>query len=49
MFTPKTEEDSVSKREIDEAKGQIKNILQKKIDSGEMNIQDILAIPEVDE
>jgi len=49
MFTPKTEEDDVSKREIDEAKGQIKSILQKKIDSGEMNIEDILAIPEVDE
>ena len=46
MFTPKTEEDSVSKREIDEAKGQIKNILQKKIDSGELNIDDVLAVEE---
>ena len=49
MFTPKTEEDNVSKREIDEAKAQIKNILQKKIDSGDLNIEDILATPEVDE
>ena len=49
MFTPKTEEDNVSKREIDEAKGQIKSILQKKIDAGEMNIEDVLATPEVEE
>jgi flagellar motor switch protein FliG len=49
MFTPKTEEDNVSKREIDEAKGQIKSILQKKIDAGEMNIEDVLAAPEVEE
>ena len=49
MFTPKTDEDNVSKREIDEAKAQIKNILQKKIDSGELNIEDILASPEVEE
>ena len=49
MFTPKTEEDKVSKREIDEAKGKIKSILQKKIDSGEMNIEDVLAVPEVEE
>ncbi len=48
MFTPKTEEDKVSKREIDEAKGKIKSILQKKIDSGEMNIEDVLAVPEVE-
>ena len=49
MFTPKTEEDNVSKREIDEAKGQIKSILQKKIDAGEINIEDVLAAPEVEE
>ncbi|SVB88134.1 uncharacterized protein METZ01_LOCUS240988 [marine metagenome] len=49
MFTPKTEEDKVSKREIDEAKSQIKNILQKKINAGEMNIEDVLAVPEVEE
>ncbi len=49
MFTPKTEEDNVSKREIEEAKGQIKSILQKKIDSGEMKIEDVLATPEVEE
>ena len=49
MFTPKTEEDNVSKREIDEAKGQIKSILQKKIDAGDMNIEDVLAAPEVEE
>jgi len=49
MFTPKTEEDNISDREIEEAKGQIKGILQKKIDSGEMNIEDILASPEIEE
>ena len=49
MITPKTEEDSVSKREIDEAKGIIKDCLQKKIESGELNIEDLLAIPEVEE
>ena len=49
MFTPKTEEDSVTKREIDEAKGIIKNLLQKKITSSEINIEDLLAAPEVEE
>ena len=49
MFTPKTEEDSVTKREIDEAKGKIKDCLQKKITSGEINIEDLLAAPEVEE
>ena len=49
MFTPKTEEDSVSKREIDEAKGKIKDCLQKKIESGEVSIEDLLAAPEVEE
>ena len=43
MFTPKTEEDSLSKREIDKAKGIIKDCLQKKIESGEVNIEDVLA------
>ena len=47
MFTPKTEEDSVTKREIDEAKGIIKNLLQKKISSSEINIEDIFATPDV--
>ena len=47
MFTPKTEEDSVSKREIDE--GEIKDCLQKKIESGEVSIEDLLAAPEVEE
>ena len=49
MFTPKTEEDSVTKREIDEAKGIIKNLLQKKITSGELNIEDVLVASEVGE
>ena len=49
MFTPKTEDDKVSKREIDEAKAQIKNILQKKISAGEINIEDVLAAPEVED
>ena len=48
MFTPKTVEDNVSKREIDEAKGEIKDQLQKKIDSGDLNIEDVLAAPEVE-
>ena len=49
MFTPKTEEDNVSKREIDEAKAQIKSILQKKISVGDINIEDVLAAPEVED
>jgi len=49
MFTPKTEEDSLSKREIDKAKGIIKDCLQKKIESGEVNIEDVLATLEVEE
>ena len=48
MFTPKTAEDNVSKREIDKAKGEIKDQLQKKIDSGDLNIEDVLAALEVD-
>ncbi|RMZ49569.1 hypothetical protein EB821_01545 [Candidatus Marinimicrobia bacterium PRS2] len=46
MFTPKTAEDNVSKREIDKAKGEIKDQLQKKFDSGNLNIEDVLAAPE---
>ena len=49
MFTPKTADDNVSKREIDESKGKIKDQLQKKIDSGDINIDDVLATPEVEE
>ena len=48
MFTPKTADDNVSKREIDEAKGKIKDQLQKKIGSGDINIEDVLATPEVE-
>lgn len=48
MFTPKTAEDNVSKREIDKAKGEIKDQLQKKFDSGDLNIEDVLAAPEVE-
>ena len=44
MFTPVGEEESLPKREIDEAKGIIKGFLQTKIDAGEMNIEDILAV-----
>ena len=47
MFTPKTAEDNVAKREIDEAKAKIKDQLQKKIESGDINIEDVLAVPEV--
>ena len=49
MFTPKTEEDNVAKREIDEAKAKIKDLLQAKIESGDINIEDVLAAPEVEE
>ena len=49
MFTPKTADDNVSKREIDESKGKIKSQLQKKIDSGDINIDDVLAAPEVED
>jgi len=49
MFTPKQPDDNVSKREIDESKGKIKTQLQKKIDSGDINIDDVLAAPEVEE
>jgi flagellar motor switch protein FliG len=49
MFTPKKEEDNVSKRDIDEAKAKIKDQLQKKIESGDLNIEDVLATPEVEE
>jgi len=48
MFTPKNADDNVSKREIDEAKGKIKDQLQKKIGSGDINIEDVLATPEVE-
>ncbi len=48
MFTPKTEEDNVSKRDIDEAKAKIKDQLQKKNESGDLNIEDVLAVPEVE-
>jgi len=43
MFTPIGEEESLSKHETDEAKGKIKDLLQTKIDSGEINIDDILV------
>ena len=49
MFTPKTAEDNVAKREIVEAKAKIKDQLQKKIESGDINIEDVLAAPEVEE
>jgi len=48
MFTPKKEEDNVSKRDIDEAKAKIKDQLQKKIESGDLNIEDVLATPDVE-
>ena len=49
MFAPIPEDESLSKREIDEAKGIIKGQLQKKIESGDVNIEDVLAAPEVEE
>jgi len=44
MFTPIGEEESLPKREIDEAKRIIKDLLQEKIDAGKINIDDILAV-----
>ena len=44
MFTPIGEDDSLPKRERDEAKRIIKEMMQKKIDAEEINIEDILAI-----
>ena len=49
MFTPKTAEDNVAKREIVEAKAKIKDQLQKKIESGDINIEDVLAAPKVED
>ena len=49
MFTPIPEDESLSKRVIDESKGQIKDLLQKKIDNGDLNIEDVLAAPEIEE
>ncbi len=43
MFTPIAEEDSLPAREIDEAKRIIKDLLQTKVDLGEINIEDILV------
>ena len=47
MFTPIPEDQSLSNREIDEARGQIKDQLQKKIDDKTFNIEDILGGDEV--
>ena len=44
MFTPIGEEESLPKRDIEEAKRIIKGLLQTKIDAAEMHIEDILAI-----
>ena len=49
MFTPKTEEDNVAKRDIDDAKSKIKDMLQEKIEGGEIRIDEVLATPEVSE
>ena len=46
MFEPIPEEEALSKGEIGEAQGIIKAVLQKKIDAGEIKIEDILAAPE---
>ena len=43
MFRPIGEEKSLSKREIDEAKGEIRALLQAKIDADEIKIEDILV------
>ena len=49
MFTPKTPDDNVSKRDTDEAKAKIKDLLQGKIEKGDINIDDVLAAPQVEE
>ena len=46
MFEPIPEDEAISKSEIDEAKGIIKEILKKKIESGDFKIEDILAVEE---
>ena len=43
MFTPIPEDESIPSSEIDIAKGKVKNLLQTKITSGEIRIEDILA------
>lgn len=43
MFTPIEEEESLPKHEIDTAKAEIKNLLQTKIASGEIKVEDILT------
>ena len=43
MFTPIAEDDSLSKHEIDAAKAKVKNLLQTKITTGEIQVEDILA------
>ena len=43
MFTPIPEDESIPSNEIDIAKGKVKNLLQTKITSGEIRIEDILA------
>ena len=48
MFSPLGEEDVLSNREIEAAKKEVKAILTKKLESGDMNIEDILGEPEVD-
>ena len=44
MFRPIPEDESLPKREIDEAKAKIKEFLHTKVNEGELNIEDILAI-----
>ena len=44
MFRPIPEDESLPKREIDEAKAKIKEFLHTKVNEGELNIEDIMAI-----
>ena len=46
MFAPIPEDEALSRGEIDEAKNIIKDLLQSKIDAGEIKIEDILATQE---
>jgi len=46
MFEPIPEDQALSKGEIDKAQGSIKALLQKKIDDGDMKMEDILAVSE---
>ena len=48
MFTPLEPDDPISPRDIESAKKEVKAILLKKLQAGEINIDDILGTPAID-